>query len=151
MSPKRIHTLSTRVLLLAGLFSGALSAAAETLPLTVTPGLNNLEWSSSTAGLGGSATAFAGNCDGSIDGMSISEATSANDATDAFDNAWMLFVNDTVFVAPASVDLTGELFTAGPVPLSGLNTRLEILFSGSLQAARIRALFANPTNSCNHR
>ena len=147
MSHNRIHAGIRRALLLAWLFSGALYAATETLPLTVTPGLNSLEWIvSNTAGTS-SGTAFAGNCDGSVAGMGISEATSANAATDAYDNAWMLFVDNAVFVAPATVDLSGELFTAGPVLLSRLNTRLEILFSAVLQAARIRAIFANPTSS----
>lgn len=131
---------------MACLFSGTLHAATETLPLTVTPGLNSLEWIVTNTGGTDSGTAFAGTCDGSA-GMSISEATSANGATDAFDNAWMLFVDDVIFAAPANVDLSGETFTAGPVVLSGLNVSRQILFSASVQAARILAIFENPTNS----
>lgn len=60
----------------------------------------------------------------------------------------MLFVDGIIFVEPDDeVILSGELVTAGPVPLSGLNVSLEFLFSGSLQAARILAIFANPTGS----
>ena len=140
-----IHALFLRTILLAGLFSGTLSAATETLPLTVTPGLNSLEWVVTNTG-GTDGTAFADKCDGSA-GMSISEATSANGATDAFDNAYQLFVDDSIFVAPTDVDLTGDTFTAGPVVLSGLDVTIEILFSGSLQAARVLAIFENPTNA----
>jgi hypothetical protein len=145
MTHARIHTCFTRGILLACLFSGTVPAATETLPLTVTPGLNSLEWVVSNTGGTDSPTVFAGNCDGSP-GMSISEASSANGATDAFDNAWMLYVDDAIFVAPVNVDLTIDgTFTAGPVTLSGLNTSIEILFSGSLQAARILAIFENPS------
>ncbi len=121
--------------------------------MTVPLNLGSLEWivtNKAGTSLGAvQETAFTGDCDGSVDGMGISNATSASGATNAFDNAWMLFVNDEVFVAPApgTVDLTSELLTAGPVPLSDLDTTLEILFSRFLQAARIRALFANTTNS----
>jgi hypothetical protein len=59
----------------------------------------------------------------------------------------MLFVDGFVFEAPATVDLSGETLTAGPVDLSGLNTSVEILFPGSIQAARILVLFENPTDS----
>jgi hypothetical protein len=144
MTYTRIRTCLARGILLACLFSGMVSAATETLPLTVTPGLNSLEWIVTNTGGTDTGTAFAGTCDGSA-GMSISEATSANGATDAFDNAWMLFLDGVIFAAPANVDLTGETFTAGPVVLSGLNVSLEILFSGSVQAARILAIFENPT------
>ena len=139
----RIHAVFREIILLAGLFPGTLSAATETLPLTVTPGLNSLEWVVTNTGGTDSGTAFTGNCDASA-GLSISEATAANGDTDAFDNAYQLFVDNAIFVAPALVDLTGEIFTAGPVVLSGLNTSVEILFSGSLQAARILAIFENP-------
>ena len=145
MPHNRIQACIRRALLLAWLFSGALCAATETLPLTVTPGLNSLEWIVTNTGGTDSGTAFAGNCDGSA-GISISEATSADAATDAYDDAWMLFVDDAILAAP-TVDLSGEVLTAGPVVLSGLDTSLEILFSTALQVARIRAIFANPSNS----
>ena len=138
----RIHAFLTPIILLACLFAGTVTAA--TLPLTVT-GFNSLAWIVTNTG-GSNLTAFTGDCDGSSAGMGISEATSANGATDAFDNAYQLYVDGVIFEAPADVDLKGETLTAGPVVLSGLNVTLEILFSGSVQAARIRAIFDNPTN-----
>jgi hypothetical protein len=59
-------------------------------------------------------------------------------------------VDGSIFVAPATVDLTGNTVMAGPVTMSGLDVTMEYTFSDVVQAGRLRAIFENPTiNSIN--
>jgi hypothetical protein len=127
---------------------GAASAVAApaALPLNVIPGLGVTNWQVTNTGGTTSGEAFSGFCFRTA-GLTIEDATSADGNSDAYDFAHSIWVNDVIFAAPASVDLTGNTITAGPVTMSGLEVSVEYAFSDAVQAARIRAIFQNPTNS----
>lgn len=59
-----------------------------------------------------------------------------------------MFVNGQIFIAPDPVDVTGSVMTAGPamVGIAKLALTVGYLFSDSVQAARIRAIFENTSN-----
>ena len=143
------RTYLKAALLLAsiGLYPGVISATIQDLPFKVFPNMDSLERDiSNDGGTTDPGTAFAGKCDDTTPGMSIKDATSTSTDSDAFDNAWMLFVDDKVF-AVTEVDLTDNVLTAGPVVLAGLNVQLEMLFPAILQVVRIRAIFENTSNN----
>jgi cysteine-rich repeat protein len=91
-----------------------------------------------------SGAPFTGSCTGA--GFTIQDA-SAVGGVDAFDNAYEVFVNGAVFIAPALVDVTGTTMTAGPVSMSGLNVTYSFRASTTQYAARILVDFANPSGS----
>lgn len=118
-------------------------AAPGSLPFGVTPGLGSTNWFLTNTGGTDSGLAFSGTCDNTA-GLTIQDATSADGTTDAYDNAYSIWVDDVIFDAPDPVDLTGNTVTAGPVALSGLNVTVEYLFSDVVQGARIRVILQNP-------
>ena len=102
---------------------------------------------------GGTASAYhsgTGNLLGSP-GFGVAEA-SLGSQSNAFDGASLLFVNSQIFVAPATVDITGttatggySIITAGAVALSGLNVTTQFYADQTLPVLRTFASFANPT------
>ena len=139
---KRI-TIIASLLLVAGNSSVAVGAPAS-LPLSVMPGVGATNWVVSNTGGTSSGSAFSGICD-RTSGFTIETATSADGSSGAYDFAHSMWVNGAIFDAPASVDLTGNTVTAGPVPMWGLDVSMEYAFSDVVQGGRIRARFTNPT------
>jgi hypothetical protein len=84
-----------------------------------------------------------GTVDGSP-GLCILDAALAADI-DAFSRALEVWVDDTIFVAPALVDLTGQTLTAGPVTMSGLDVTVQYRASSTGGTTlRTLASFQNP-------
>jgi MYXO-CTERM domain-containing protein len=119
--------------------------AAATLPFTVQSGPADTTWRLTNAAGNDAALPFNGTCDDSI-GLGIEDATSASGAFNAYDLAYPVFIDNVQLVAPDPVDLTDTTVTTTPVSLSGLDVVVEYYFSQALQAARIRAIFENPTD-----
>lgn len=138
--------------ILAVSVAGLLSASALAAPLDlstspiVTPGFGSTAWELDNFGGTSTASPFTGTCD-STAGLNIDDADSPGGDGDAYDNAWNIYVNGTIFNAGNIVDLTGTRVTAGPVAMSGLNVTVEYFFSTTAGVARIRPIFQNPTGS----
>ncbi|MFL5331530.1 MAG: beta strand repeat-containing protein [Gemmataceae bacterium] len=66
--------------------------------------------------------------------------------SDAYDNAFMMAVNGTVYQDPdGTVDLTGTTVTTDAVALSGLNSWIEYYFDPSSATVRAVYNFSNPS------
>lgn len=113
------------------------------LPTTVTTGPDGTNWFIDDTT--GSAGPFSGSCDGSP-GLGIVDAGSS-DSGDAYDNAYMLWVNGAIFTVGTTVDLTGTTMTAGPLSMSGLNVTREFFFSPTRQVMRVLDTFQNPSGA----
>jgi hypothetical protein len=134
--------LALTLVFITGGARGAL-AAPVTLPQTVNgPGVTL--WNIANTGGTSTGAPFTGTCAGSP-GFTIDDAQSAGGSGDAYDFAWSLFVNGTIFDPGNTVDLTGNILTAGPVNMSGLNVTYQLLFSSTAQLARLKVYFINPT------
>lgn len=101
---------------------------------------------------GGTASAYhsgSGHLLGSP-GFGVAEA-SLGSQINAFDGALLLFVNNQLFVAPATVDITGTTATGGfstmtaGVALSGLTITTQFHADQTLPVLRTFVSFANPT------
>lgn len=142
----------SRTPIFAVAIAGLLSAPALAAPLdlstspSVAPGFGATNWSLTNTGGTDSGAPFSGSCNGS-GGLNISDATSPGADSDAYDNAWNIYVNGTIFNAGNIVDLTSTTLTAGPTPMSGLNVTVEYFFSTTAGVGRIRPIFQNPTGS----
>lgn len=142
----------SRTPILAAAIAGLLSVPALAAPLdlstspTISPGFGFTDWDLDNQGGTDSGAPFSGTCDNS-GGLNINDATSPGDDSDAYDNAWNLYVNGTIFNAGNIVDLTGTTVTAGPVAMSGLNVSVEYFFSTTAGLGRIRPIFHNPTGA----
>ncbi len=86
---------------------------------------------------------FTGTC-GQQPGFGITDA-STNGNGDAFDDGYMVFIDGNVFVAPNTIDRTGNTLTAGAVSMSGLDVTVQYHFFSDRQLARILVTFQNPT------
>lgn len=90
-----------------------------------------------------------GVCDGAP-GLAVHDAVfqpGSLNKVDAVDDAFMLWVDNHVFVAPNAVDVTGDTLTAGPVTLAGLEVTVE--YKALQDTATLRAFIAfhNPGTS----
>ena len=110
-------------------------------PFSVNVGPNGTVWDLSNNG-GTGAGPFSGSCFAGP-GVSADEA-GTNTASDAFDVAYTLWVNGTIFTI-GFVDVTGTTFTTAPVPMSGLNVTRQLYFSPTRQVMRVLDTFHNPT------
>lgn len=143
---------AVRMPILAAVIAGFISGPALAAPLdlstgpTVSPGFGSTDWDLDNSGGTDSGAPFSGSCDGS-GGLNINDATSPGGDSDAYDDAWNIYVDGTIFNAGDIVDLTGTTVTAGPVAASGLNVTVEYFFSTTAGLARIRPIFQNPTGS----
>lgn len=143
---------SVKATMLAAAIAGLLSAPALAAPVDVstvpniTPGFGSTNWDLDNAGGTDSGAPFSGNCNNS-GGLNINDATSPGGDSDAYDDAWQIYINGTIFNAGNIVDLTGTTVTAGPVTMSGLNVTVEYFFSTTAGVGRIRPIFQNPTGS----
>jgi hypothetical protein len=120
------------------------SAAPVALPQDVAIGPGSTSWGITNTGGTSTGGPFTGDCDDSP-GFTITDARAADGHGDAYDNAWSPFVNGTIFSPGGTVDLTGNVLTAGPVNMSGLNVTYQLRFSSTAQLARLKVYFANPT------
>ena len=120
----------------------AASAAPVSLPQDVTTALGSIWYLTNTGDTDGGA--FSGSCQ-YTPGLTIQDARSANGDGDMYDNAFGIWVDNAVFVAPATVDLTGTTLTAGPVAMSGLDTTVQYHFSDVVEAVRSLVTFTNPS------
>lgn len=135
-----------KAIVLSTLMVGSMAAYAApvTLPQDITTALGS-DWGlRNTGGTGGGA--FSGSCDDSP-GLTIEDARSANGDGDMYDNAFGVWIDNVVFVAPGTVDLTGLTLTAGPVAMSGLDVTMQYHFSDVVEAVRSLSTFTNPTDS----
>jgi hypothetical protein len=66
---------------------------------------------------------------------------------DAFDNGLTVWVNNAIFalVEPASADVTGQVLTAGPRVMAGLNVTVEYRAIQTSPTLRTLVAFQNPT------
>lgn len=144
--------LSVSPILFAATIAGLISMPALAAPLdlstdpSVTTGFGATDWELNNSGGTDSGAPFSGGC-GTFGGLNISDATSPGNDSDAYDNAWNIYVNGTILDAGNIVDLTGTTVTAGPVAMSGLNVTVEYFFSTTAAVGRIRPIFQNPTGS----
>ncbi len=139
--------LVASVLLLFFVFASAnVSAAPVSLPQTVTPGFFSTHWDIQQATTTTGAP-YTGSAEAEGIGFSIDDATGPDDSGDAYDNAYMIFVNGAVFNPGSTVDLTGTTMTAGPLAMSGLNVTVQFYFDTLAAVARIMVFLNNPTGS----
>ncbi len=126
-----------------GLISTSVLAAPVSLPQNIITALGT-EWDVEN-NTSPSGTAFGGSCSSS--GMHINDAESTTGDSDLYDDAFGIWINDTAFIAPDPVDLTGNTITAGPVAMSGLNVTMVYDFSDTIEAVRSTVTLQNPTGS----
>lgn len=142
-----IMRLVSSVLLLFFVFASAnVSAAPVTLPQTVTPGFFSTSWDIQQATTS-TGSPFTGSSVAGGAGFSIDDADGPDGSSDAYDNAYMIFVNGAVFDPGSTVDLTGTTMTAGPVTMSGLNATVQFYFDTLAAVARIMVFLNNPTGA----
>jgi hypothetical protein len=121
-------------------------AAPVSLPQNISPGFGSTQWNITNNGNTSTGAPFTGNCSAGP-GLVITDATSAGGDSDAFDDAYQVWVGGSVFVAPGTVDLTGTTLTAGPVSMSGLNVTVQYWFDTASAVARILVTLQNPTGA----
>jgi hypothetical protein len=117
-------------------------AAPVALPQTITAG--GATWDIRNTGGTDNGLPTGGICNGSP-GLSVFNA-SIPGQPNTFDHGNEIWVNDSIFVAPALVDLNGQTITAGPVAMSGLGVTVayRALDLGSHPFLRTLATFENP-------
>jgi len=124
-------------------------AAPQTLPFDFFPGIGALEWSGidNTYGDPNMGTPFTGSCEPGTNAgaLAIDDARSADNSGDAYDTAWLTSVGNMYVTSPASGDLTGNLFTAVPVNISGLDVTYTLFFSENTQCNRLVLFLDNNT------
>jgi hypothetical protein len=121
-------------------------AAPVSLPQTINPGFGSTQWTITNTGGTDTGGAFTGGCD-YTPGLTIEEAITPGGSGDAYDNAWQVWVDGSVFVPPATVDLTGTTLTAGPVSMSGLNVTVQYWFDTASGVGRTFVSLQNPTGA----
>ncbi len=108
-------------------------------------------------GLGGS-TWIVGNTSGtdtglpdgrvsSNPGLAVEDAKLGSIVGSAYDTGMTLWVNNSIFIAPASVTTTAQSLTAGPVFTQSLNITVEYYAAADSATLRTLATFQNPTTS----
>lgn len=143
-----VNVLARRAgcLLISAAWASAGVAAPVSPDQNIFTGLGETQWRLRNTTGTSTGEPFTGSC-GGAPGLGIRDANSANGAGDAYDDAWMIFVEGNHFIAPDPVDLTGTTYTAGPAPMSGLNVTVQYHFFTDRQLARIVAVLANPTGA----
>lgn len=142
----RIKQTALSVLIGSAFGVSVAQAAPVSLPQDISPGFGSTLWSITNTGGTDTGAAFTGSCSYQP-GLTIQDATSAGDDSDAFDNAYQVWVDGAVFVAPGTVDLTGTTLTAGPVSMSGLNVTVQYWFDTASAVGRILVTLQNPTGA----
>ena len=109
--------------------------------LTVAPG-NNTTWTVfNDIGNGPRA------CSAPAPGFGFEDAGFPS-PNDAYDGGWLISVNGVRFADPDGiVDLTGNVLTAGPAAMSGLNVSVQHYFSATDQLVRVMVFLQNPTGA----
>lgn len=142
----------SRAPIFAAAIAGLISAPALAAPLdlstnpSATTGFGATDWALNNSGGTDTGAPFSGAC-GDFGGLNIRDATSPGSDGDAYDDAWNIYIDGTIFDAGDIVDLTATTLTAGPVVASGLNVTVEYFFSTTAGLARIRPIFQNPTGA----
>lgn len=132
---------------LAGVLGVSMAHAAPvSLPQTIYTGFGATQWDIYNTGGTDSGAPFSGTCN-SNPGLVINDATSAGGDSDAYDNAFQVWVGGSIFVAPEPVDLTGTTLTAGPVVMSGLNVTVQYWFDTASAVMRMLVSLQNPSGS----
>ncbi len=121
-------------------------AAPVSLPQTINTGFGSTSWSITNTGGTSTGSPYTGTCN-DAPGLVINDATSAGADSDAYDNAFQLWVGGSVFVAPDPVDLTGTTLTAGPVAMSGLNVTVQYWFDTASAVMRMLISLQNPSGA----
>src|SRR5215468_6721161 len=85
-------------------------------------------------------------CD-SAPGLGIYDASFTPTHDDAYDNGLIVSIDGTPFVAPDTVDLTGQTLTAGPVTLSGLDVTVQYSALQDRPTLRTFIVLHNPSTS----
>jgi hypothetical protein len=122
-------------------------AVAVTLPQTISGGgPGGSVWTIDNTGGTSNGLPSGGSCNGSP-GLTVVDGQLNGPPLrgDIFDNGSIIFVNNSIFVPPAQVDLTGQTLTAGPVTQSGLGTTVQYFAAPSTATLRTLASFQNPT------
>ncbi len=92
---------------------------------------------------------FSGECD-DTPAFGIRDAQGGSGDGDAYDEAWLTFINGAPFVAPNPAELSQTFlngpitYTAGPVLMSGVNVSVEYTFFSDRQLMRMFVILANP-------
>jgi hypothetical protein len=141
------------VLVLGGLVPGALGTGFAGPQLAPVPlpqdlaggGPGGSTWQVRNNGGTSNGLPTGGICNDSP-GLTVEDA-SLGPLRDAYDHGLILFVNNAIFAPPATVDLTGQTLTAGPVPMSGLNVTMQYFAATSSATLRTLVSFQNPTGS----
>ena len=80
-------------------------------------------------------------------GLAVEDATLGGIVGSAYDTGMTLWVNNSIFIAPASVTTTAQSLTAGPVFTQSLNITVEYYAAADSATLRTLASFQNPTAS----
>lgn len=142
----RIKHTALAILIGGALGASVAQAAPVSLPQNISPGFGSTQWNISNNGNTSTGEPFTGSCSAGP-GLVITDATSAGGDSDAFDDAYQVWVGGAVFVAPGTVDLTGTTLTAGPVSMSGLNVTVQYWFDTASAVGRILVTLQNPTGA----
>jgi hypothetical protein len=135
------------VCLSLALVSAPSIAAPVVLGTQTINGPGSTQWDITNTGGTSTGLPFTGNCS-SLVGLVIQDADSASGDGDHYDNAWEVFINNVIVAPPGGVvDVTGNVVTAGPVSMSGLNVTVQYRFSTVNQTARILVTLQNPTGA----
>ncbi|GJM16692.1 MAG: hypothetical protein DHS20C13_20190 [Thermodesulfobacteriota bacterium] len=148
-------TLTLIVVFSAALGSTSAMAAPIGLPFDFpVPALGSLIWDDIDNTYGDPVnpvpgSPFTGDCEPSTDAgaIAINDARSSADNGDAYDTAWLTSVGDMYVTSPAQGDLTGNLFTAVPVNISGLDVTYTLFFSEDVQCNRYVLFLDNNTGA----
>jgi hypothetical protein len=132
-------------ILAVSLVSAQVSAAPVTLPQTLSNGFGSTSWQIVNTGGTSTGLPYTGTCNSGV-GVTVQDATGPTGAGDAFDNAYEMFVNNTV-VAQTTGDLTGSTLTMNPVTITGLNVTLQYFAVPGVALLRTLVTLHNPTGS----
>jgi hypothetical protein len=121
-------------------------AAPVSLPQSVTPGFFSTNWNGINRVTTSTGAPYTGTIQSGT-GFGISDASGPTGASDAYDSAYLVFVDGAVFDPGSTVDRTGTTITAGPVVMSGLNVTVQYYFDTLAALARVMVFLNNPTGS----
>lgn len=78
--------------------------------------------------------------------LNIDDATDADGNEDAYDNAWVTFIDGTPIAPAGTGDLTGSTYTAAPQNIAGLDATYQLFFSQDTQCSRFVLFLDNNTS-----
>ncbi|WP_374604251.1 hypothetical protein [Arenimonas sp.] len=122
--------------------TGLASAASVPSSQSIATGFGSTTWYVSDQG-GTGAGPFSGSCSGGP-GLVITDASGPTGASDAYDHAWVIFVNGVPYSVGPTVDLTGTTYTGPASLMSGLNVSVQYHFVPGDAVARILVTLQNP-------